>query len=589
MVINKGNLFVSYLNRYITVSPEHEAAFDEFVTQIEPSYGIEFRLDTKTEQFLKGRFRKEYPPSIILTGNAGDGKTYLCRRIIETFINRPVTTWESSNWPIQRGGLTLQVVKDLSEVGDSVGIDVLRSLQQSMGEQVPSKVFLIAANEGRLRVLLGQSDLLTLAGEVDKQLANGPAVENERLVVLNLNRVTTSSYVLRTLDSFTQESRWAACQSCTALNLCPIRFNRDRLADNHIARRLQLLYQILEHLDVHVTIRDMLIHLAYTITGGLTCDEIITQSTGLGWHPQNFVYYENVWNNFTTAALASKLTVAHFLRRLDVGPRAHFAADDFIINGSPDNTIKQAEHDSLFASAVDLNRKEFGQVRTDYLHGGAESPKDETEHPLLDWLPHCRRKLYFEWSDSEKAYSLIPFIFLSSYLRLIGGDKSALLRIKPDLVKGLNRAFSGLFIPNEDSLYVTSQYSHAVEQPVPVIRLKRSLDNIKLEPFGKQGEAFDCDQNVLRLTLLHPKTGEGDAIAWDINLLRFEYLMRLAEGETHNILSEECDLSIRKLKDQLLTSFGSSSESDGQIEFFSVERNRYVVKHLYIEEEKIRT
>jgi hypothetical protein len=38
-----------YLNRYTTVSPEHEAAFDEFIMQTAPPSGVVLRLETKTE------------------------------------------------------------------------------------------------------------------------------------------------------------------------------------------------------------------------------------------------------------------------------------------------------------------------------------------------------------------------------------------------------------------------------------------------------------------------------------------------------------------------------------------------------------
>jgi hypothetical protein len=48
-----GNPFVNYLNRYTTVSPEHEAAFDEFIMQVLPPSGESLRLETKTEQFVR--------------------------------------------------------------------------------------------------------------------------------------------------------------------------------------------------------------------------------------------------------------------------------------------------------------------------------------------------------------------------------------------------------------------------------------------------------------------------------------------------------------------------------------------------------
>ncbi len=45
--------FIPYLNRYTTASPDHEAAFDEFIGQIPPPGGAPLRLETRTEVFLR--------------------------------------------------------------------------------------------------------------------------------------------------------------------------------------------------------------------------------------------------------------------------------------------------------------------------------------------------------------------------------------------------------------------------------------------------------------------------------------------------------------------------------------------------------
>jgi hypothetical protein len=77
-----------------------------------PPSGKLLHLETKMERFVCTCFQRERPPSIILTGNAGDGKTYLCRQIIESFTGQPVTDWgDHTDWPIKRDGLTLRVVR----------------------------------------------------------------------------------------------------------------------------------------------------------------------------------------------------------------------------------------------------------------------------------------------------------------------------------------------------------------------------------------------------------------------------------------------------------------------------------------------
>jgi len=576
--------FVSYLNRYTTASPEHEAAFDEFISQTAPPSGVRLRLETKTEQFVRSQFQRERPPSIILTGNAGDGKTYLCRQIIESFTGQPVADWgDHTDWPIKHDKLTLRVVKDLSEMGSEAGVSVLRDLAIELAKEQPATVFLIAANEGRLRDLLGREGLSDLRQRVEAQLARGPDLDGSVLIMLNLNRVTTSSYVLPALRWLTDNAHWRDCAGCPTLTACPTHFNRDRLADSAIADRLWLLYQILEHLDIHVTIRDMLIHLAYTITSGLTCEEIAADARRLGWDAHQHVYYENVWGTYADETFRHKVVMLQALHRLNVGGHSLFEIDDFIVNGCPDNAEAQAEYQRLFAPAVDLGNRRFAQDRDLYLRGGATSPRPDEEHPFLYWLPHCRRKLFFEWQNTTQANRLVPLLFLPQYLQLLEGDPGIRDRILRTLVLGLNRAFSGLYITDAEHLYVTSQYARTVEQPVPIVWVKVPVDYIDLAVRDAQIEAYDCDRRDLWIEIPPPPRVDSHPVPWQLNLLRFEYLMRLAEGGTFNILAEECALAIRQLKDELLARFARDDDTR-HIAFFAADRNRYVLRDLWLDE-----
>ncbi|MBC7228745.1 MAG: hypothetical protein H5T61_16180, partial [Thermoflexales bacterium] len=421
------NPFIPYLNRYTTASPDHEAAFDEFIGQAPPPGGAPLRLETRTEQFVRACFARERPPSVILTGNAGDGKTYLCRQIVAAFTGQPVVDWaDRLDWPIPRNSLTLRVVKDLSEMSEEAGARILRDLAVEWQAKQPRQVFLIAANEGRLRAVLQRERLEDLYREVDRQLRDGPDLDNDRLIVLNLNQVTTSTYVPAALAWLTDPARWEPCAACGTQTACPIFFNAVRLAEPHIARRMQRLYQVLEHLGVHVTIRDMLIHLAYTITGGLDCDTVKERSRRLDWEAYRHVYYENVWGEAADEHFRRKAAVIRYLRRLNVGANSVFEVDDFIINGRPTEPEAQAEHERLFAPALDLGGQRFAQERKAYLYGGAAAPRPEEEYPLMRWLPHCRRKLFFEWQNTAAADRLFPFQHLPEYFRLINGDPALL-------------------------------------------------------------------------------------------------------------------------------------------------------------------
>lgn len=323
---------------------------------------------------------------------------------------------------------------------EEAGASIIADLAEALKHTRAQPVFLIAANEGRLRAVLGQVDSKQLYQNVDRQLRNGPDDLNDSpLIVLNLNRVTTSVYVPQALDWLTDAVHWAACETCLAADDCPIRFNATRLADSFIGRRLTLLYEILEHLSLHVTIRDMLIHLAYTLTCGLDCKYIIEKSQEPGWEPENHIYYENVWGQWADDTFRRKLLVINYLRTLNVGEDSLFELDDFIINGPSENDKQQmVEYDRLFADALDLGGRRFKQARKTYLHGGASVPKPDEKHALIKWLPHIRRKLFFEWrnSSSDKANRLFPFRFLPGYLELMRNEKNILEHYRKKLILG---------------------------------------------------------------------------------------------------------------------------------------------------------
>jgi len=280
------------------------------------------------------------------------------------------------------------------------------------------------------------------------------------------------------------------------------------------------------------------------------------------------------------------LVVINHLRRLNFGNHSSFEIDNFIINGKLDNVKGRAdEYEELFKPGADLDNRRFSQERDSYLRGGASSPRPEEEHEFLFWMPHCRRKLFFEWRNTEQANRLVPFVFLPQFLQLLEKKKEVPDRVKKDLILGLNRAFSKLYITEENSLYVTTQYAHTIEQPIPIVRLKLPADNIDFRSDGSLPQAYDYNRHALKLAIYPPARIQHSPLQWQVALLRFEYLMRLAQGGTFNILSEECELAIRQLKDALIAAFASSSDERKSVTFFVAERNHYALHELWINDE----
>lgn len=585
-MVRVSNPFVALLNRYTTASPDHEAAFDEYVSNgPEPPAGS-LRLTTKIEQFLTNRFRQPHPPSVILTGNAGDGKTYLCRQIVNVLQGKEPERWEKLiDQPIEYNTMRFFVVKDLSELSEEKGKEILLRLSQTLQTPDLRDRYLIAANEGRLRALLS-----TIAGHeklkeaIQTQLDQGPAY-HQSLIVLNLNRVATSTFVPAALAWMTDQRNWQDCSGCPIQQKCPIRFNMTRLTAQPVQQRIKMLYELLERSNEHVTIRDMLIHLAYTMSGGFDCAQVqqqVQEHEDISY----LAYYENIFGRDDDASFRRKSHVTRLLHRFDIGQQSIFAIDEFIINGG-ETIAEQQQHQTMFGETVDLHFKAFQQARRAYTEG----IEGERGQDVLRWLPHCRRKLFFERNHSDDQ-QLLPFRYFSIYQQLLDQPQGTYESVVRQLIKGLNRTFSRLYLTQTDQLraserlYITTQYVHSVNQPHPIVLLTLPIENIRLTVNTTSNQPLDLPECSLYLHIAPPPTQRhAEPIEWPLNILLFEYLMRIADGGHISILADECELEVRRLKDVLIQQFAPVDSSANEVAFFVPARHRYELRRLRIDEQ----
>ena len=576
------NAFVAYLNRYTTASSEHEAAFDEFTSATPP--GIPpLSILTRLEAKLLQAFQRTSPPTVILTGNAGDGKTYLCRKIVGAFRETPLTVWPSHDTThhFTSGDLVLTVVKDLSELSITTAGAVLAELNAALDAQTGAP-YLIAANEGRLRAVLEERGLSALAEQIDDQLRTGPDLKPDaKLLVIDLNRVATSQYIEPVLDWMTADVAWSGCGSCSVKKVCPMADNAEQLRQKAVKDRLTFLYGVLEQLDIHVTFRDMLIHLAYTITGGLSCADVKrrAQTDETEWQAQapTYAYYNNTFGESAPVGFQRKTAAIRHLRKLNVGRASVFDLDHFIVG---DDEAQPELHAALFGLSLDLGGRLFEQDRQAYLRGLSASG-EAAEQFVTRWLSHCRRKAYFKHPDGDLILKLLPFQFLKDYIQLI--DKTVSLKrehIKNLLILGLNRAFSGLYLTDRQMLYVTAHPSSSLENAVPAVLMRIAETNINLVPSHPSPDEMIERWSSLILQLQVPSV-PPQTVLWNINLLRFEYVMRRAYGSTPDILAQECELAVRHLKDSLVARLGAQHNAT-ELEFFEYDGRAYQHRRLFL-------
>lgn len=258
-------------------------------------------LDQKLRaDILTGRYRL-----VIITGNAGDGKTAFIQQI-ESEAKKRSADYERLNDNSARfhlDKLTFQTNYDGSQDESSRGSDgendrVLEAFflpfaDPSSEDQRQNLVRLIAINQGRLLDFFldeERTGFQTLRRWIDcffDPLSEDPSAElPDWLLIVDLNQrsVTAQNDQLdsifnRQLESFLKPQFWQACESCALKDQCFIKFNADSLRDSTggsiVRERLRTLFEVV-HLrrKLHITMRDLRSALIWSLLRDQDCDSV---------------------------------------------------------------------------------------------------------------------------------------------------------------------------------------------------------------------------------------------------------------------------------------------------------------------------
>ncbi|WP_163971800.1 ATP-binding protein [Oceanobacillus halotolerans] len=529
------NPFVTYLDQFNVLSPNHAKIYDEYThDDSSQEYNFNFTIPTKVEQFLLDVFTNS-PRSIILTGNAGDGKTRLCRRVHDAFSSEPLKDWPNEGIvevPFSHG--RIRILKDLSELKDDIIFRELSRLQNYINtNHTENTYYLIAANEGKLTKFLSRNNEFQELGKEVKLRFESHLNNTDDFSIINLLDVTSSVYVERVLEEWNKEENWTPCNGCAKKNRCVIYHNHIKTSRKDVQKKLVEQYRLLDFLETHITMREMLIHISYMLTGGYTCKDIRDADWRELEDQTKKVYYQNFYGLEAHKDAFNEMYALKVFKTLDPGNYSHSRIDDFIINGdiSGDSSLAKT-HEELFNNELDLQFGFFSKRLRIY----RDHNKDNSDTFISEWIHKLRRKVFFEVTDGEliDTNQLLPFEYVSEYSSMFNNQQKQ-THIKRGLINGLNRAFSNRLVKNGKSLYATTENLMIYDS----YRNKQ----VKIE---EEEERKDIDYIPSRFVL------NVDEKKLTLNLSLFEYLIRLNGGGTHNILQQEVDILIETFKNELI-------------------------------------
>lgn len=503
---------------------------------------IQTRLDTSLkEDVLKGKKKL-----VVLTGNAGDGKTAFIQLIeSEAKTKGAVFIHQTENGcNFKYNGFDFETLYDGSQ--DFEGKSNNQLLKDFFNpfegylEPHANIVKIIAINEGKLRdFLLGKNEYNWLGKQVHHYLEfdNYKLPDslsfinlNNRAIVDILNPNSIFDELLNTIiDSDNQLNTWSSCtaENCEYADKCYIKYNIDSLKDKKkgeiVKQRLkEIVLAIYLKKVKHITMRDIRSLISFILFNKYTCSQVQI-SIDNGDNLLDRFYYNNAFNKIELDRMVA------ILQGVDVAEMPLPKLENHLYSLNPKTELT----DLLFEKGELINNPDFKYLEEYFLNkpegtsDRAESKKESADM----FLSSIKRKIFFEGNDkyileqfSANHYSFLPYKYFERFVDFLKTNEDADYQLRDDLVLAISKSEK---IYNDEvgrENICISSGSLKKSSTKAFYGFKAADFEVVLPDVGKQTDyiEFFPDHIIFRHT--------DKKASLEINIDLFEILMRIKEG-----------------------------------------------------------
>ncbi len=530
-------------------------------------------------------------PTVVITGTAGDGKTTLCYEIIQQLTGTApepdkmnvLETIDLSVGPGREKPTKLTLILDLTGwrqrgmdgklVAEQVAVLEKIAEHAELGTHHPH---IIAVNDGQIheihRALPESSSprLHKFFSELIDMHACGERESHELpfLKLVNLSQTPSDVLMERCLDGILSRPEWSCLTEEADLPIfgqnSPLAANHKILSSPASRSHLMDIARLADACRLHLPIRSILMLLSNALLGhpkarhGLLHPGVATNRLLATDQRAAGAFHLNLFGRNLRAAEREKRNIYRFLSLLQIGQETTNDIDELLIFGDRDLPDVRKLYDDLVANDPYAQRSPaFGHLVKSYILGDLEQSKDLAI--FLNHLADERRRVFLHADDDQvranHLWNTTAFHhagdFVQGYLRPVREGKTIASTRYQKLLTGLNRIWTGMFVADtEYELYLASGLDMTTS-PVSDILLERiRSSDIRIEA---------SPNHLPRMVML----ANGNRFAFELTLLRFEFLMRAAEGAMPGSFSREACEDLMALKQQALRDLNISARSNG--------------------------
>lgn len=470
---------VSALRALSVFSADQAGAYREHFAELAVALGDD--IETKLSRFLTTWARSKEPGVVVLTGNAGTGKT----AVAEAYCLAAGGSLPTSD-ALAEVAVGQHVIKDLS------GLPNPATRAQTVGVVLSSaeSQTLICANEGVLRDALTDVRADVATGVLDEALRRGAAKAN-LLTIINVNRQRPTGDRIwgQILEYVTRADLWAGCNGCPfETSGCPMRTNAEQLRRSDVREQLRTVVRLASG-EAVPTLREVLAILAWAIVGPHSCAQVrdLSRDRGQSAYGATDGYFARLLGGGLAASTAERSPLLTALRRSGLGYVSDLEVDGWLrdtsgapdgvrrIAGDPHVTRPDIQWDGRIAplagSVSPLDRVRTKQGEMTFYALGEMVSTDEDPARVDDGLEALvqgdgvtnapaerlwRQRVFFEAAEevggpSASAERLLSYRHVGDLVdlaRKVADARDTVIELN-ELVRGLNFLVTGFSSPNE--------------------------------------------------------------------------------------------------------------------------------------------
>lgn len=509
---------------------------------LDKSTYVPTRLDTSLkDDVLKGKKKL-----VVLTGNAGDGKTAFIQLIEAEAKNKggQFISTSDNGCKFKYNSFEFETLYDGSQdfegkTNDQLLKEFFKPFQGNTEPQL-NIVKIIAINEGKLRdYLLSKKEFNWLGKQVHHYLKYDNHKLPDSLSFINLNNrsiveIENSTSIFDELlniflDANGKNNTWAACttDNCEFAERCYIKYNVDTLNDPKkgivVKQRLkEIVLAIYLKKEKHITMRDIRSLISFILFNKYTCAQI-QESIDNEENLLDRFYYNNAFNK------EEKDRMIAILKEVDVADMPLPKLENRLYFLNPKTELAEA----LFEKGNLLANPDLSYLEKHFLNkpeGTSDRENGKKESADL-FLSAIKRKFFFEGDDKYMHeqfaithFSFLPYKYFERFVEFLRTGVDPDYQLRDDLVLAISKSEK---IYNEEvgreNVCISS--SGLKKSTTKAFYGFKAADfEVVLPNVGSQTDYIEYfpDQIIFRHT--------DKQVSLEINIDLFEILMRIKEG-----------------------------------------------------------